>query len=70
MLQHWVLLALGHHRLGHHAESRRWLDRLRDRQPGVYPGPREDELEIQLLRSEAEAVILYDPIFPTHPIAY
>ncbi len=26
----WAFLAMAHHRLGHHAEARRWLDRLRD----------------------------------------
>ena len=69
MLQHWVLLALGHHRLGHHAESRRWLDRLRDRRPSTHPSAFWNELEIRLLRSEAEAVILYDPAFPAEPFA-
>ena len=27
------------------------------------------ELDIRLLRSEAEALILYDPVFPTDPFA-
>ncbi len=27
------------------------------------------ELKIRLLRSEAEAVILYDPVFPADPFA-
>ena len=27
------------------------------------------EMEIQLLQSEAEAVILYDPVFPADPFA-
>jgi tetratricopeptide (TPR) repeat protein len=60
----WVFLAMAHHRLGHHDEARRWLDRFRDRSPGV---PSQDfwgELEIRLLRAEAEAVVLWDPIFP------
>jgi tetratricopeptide (TPR) repeat protein len=68
--QDWVFLALSHHRLEHRAESRRWLDRLRDRQPSEDPGRWEDELEIRLLRSEAEAVIIHDPIFPADPFAH
>jgi len=27
------------------------------------------ELELRLLRSEAEALILYDPVFPADPFA-
>ena len=28
-----------------------------------------DEMEIRLLRNEAEAVVLYDPVFPADPFA-
>jgi WD40 repeat protein/serine/threonine protein kinase/tetratricopeptide (TPR) repeat protein len=65
----WAFLAMAHHRLGRHAQSKQWLDRLRgyhqngDRARFWY------ELEIRLLRREALAVILYDPIFPTDPFA-
>jgi tetratricopeptide (TPR) repeat protein len=65
----WAFLALVHHRLGHGAEARRWLDRLREHRPSEDPGRFWDELEIRLLRSEAEAVILYDPAFPEDPFA-
>ena len=65
--QDWAFLAMAHHRLGHRDEARRWLDRFRDRQPE--PDAIWDELEIRLLRSEAEAVILYDQIFPADPFA-
>jgi tetratricopeptide (TPR) repeat protein len=68
--QDWVFLALSHYRLGHRAESRRWLDRLRDRQPREDLSSMVVELEIRLLRSEAEAVILYDPMFPADPFAH
>ncbi|MFI5454874.1 MAG: protein kinase [Isosphaerales bacterium] len=64
-----VFLAMSHHRLGHRDAARRWLDRLRNRQPSTDPNQFWDELEIRLLRSEAEAVILYDPIFPANPFA-
>jgi WD40 repeat protein len=65
----WAFLALAHHRLGHRAEARRWLDRLREYRPSEDPARFWDELEIRLLRSEAEAVVLYDPVFPDDPFA-
>jgi WD40 repeat protein/tRNA A-37 threonylcarbamoyl transferase component Bud32/tetratricopeptide (TPR) repeat protein len=66
----WAFLAMAHHRLGHREEARRWLDRLRERQPSTDPDEFWGELEIRLLRSEAEAVILYDPEFPVDPFAH
>ena len=65
----WPFLAMAHHRLGHRAEARRFLDRLREYQPSTDPAHFWDELEIRLLRSEAEAVVLYDPAFPGDPFA-
>jgi WD40 repeat protein/tetratricopeptide (TPR) repeat protein len=65
----WAFLALAHHRLGHRTEARRWLDRLREHRPNEDPARFWDELEIRLLRSEAEAVILHDPVFPDDPFA-
>jgi hypothetical protein len=65
----WAFLALAHHRLQHHAEAKRWLERLRSHKPSTDPARFWDELEIRLLRSEAEAVILYDPVFPNDPFA-
>jgi WD40 repeat protein/serine/threonine protein kinase/tetratricopeptide (TPR) repeat protein len=65
----WAFLAMAHHRLGHLDEARRWLDRLRDYQPSADPDQFWNELQIRLLRSEAEALILYDPIFPADPFA-
>jgi len=65
----WEFLAMAHHRLGHRDEARRWLDRLRNRQPSADPAQFWAELEIRLLRCEAEAVILYDPVFPADPFA-
>jgi tetratricopeptide (TPR) repeat protein len=68
--QSWAFLALAHHRLGHRAEARRWLDLLRNHQPGGADSTRFwDELEIRLLRAEAEAMILSDPAFPDDPFA-
>jgi tetratricopeptide (TPR) repeat protein len=65
----WVFLALAHHRLGHHDQARRWLDRPRDRRPRRGSNAFWDVLEIRLLRAEAEAVVLWDPIFPADPFA-
>jgi WD40 repeat protein/tetratricopeptide (TPR) repeat protein len=65
----WVFLAMARHRLGHHDEARRWLERFRDRGPNLGPSAFWDELVIRLLRAEAEAVVLWDPIFPADPFA-
>jgi tetratricopeptide (TPR) repeat protein len=65
----WPFLAMAHHRLGHHDEARHWLDRLREHQPSTDPAQFWDELAIRLLRSEAEALIRYDPVFPDDPFA-
>jgi WD40 repeat protein/tetratricopeptide (TPR) repeat protein len=65
-----AFLAMAHHRLGHRAAARRWLDRLREYQPREEPAQFWDELESRVLRSEAEAVILYDPAFPDDPFAH
>jgi Flp pilus assembly protein TadD len=65
----WVFLALAHHRLGHHDEARRWLDWFRDRSPNLDPSAFWGELEIRLLRTEAEAVVLWGSIFPADPFA-
>ncbi len=65
----WVFLAMAHHRLGHRELAHRYLESLRSRQPSTDPDKFWDELEIRLLRSEAEATILYDPIFPADPFA-
>jgi tetratricopeptide (TPR) repeat protein len=65
----WPFLAMAHHRLGHQSEARRWLDKLREHRPNESPDRFWDDLTIRLLRSEAEAVILYDPAFPDDPFA-
>ena len=65
----WPFLAMAHDRLGHRREALRWLDRLRNRQPSTDPNEFWEELEIRILRNEAEATILYDPIFPADPFA-
>jgi tetratricopeptide (TPR) repeat protein len=77
--QDWAFLAMAHLRLGHRAEAHRWLDRFRSLRPNAdasqfWNADADasqfwDELEIHLLRSEAEAVVLYDPGFPANPFA-
>jgi tetratricopeptide (TPR) repeat protein len=67
--QDWVFLAMAHHRLGHRDEARRWLDRFQHYQPSADVSQFWSELEIRLLRGEAEAVVLYDPVFPADPFA-
>ncbi len=64
-----AFLAMAHFRLGHRDLARRWLDRFRDLPANPDPDRFWDELEIRLLRSEAEAVVLYDPVFPSEPFA-
>jgi len=54
----WPPLALAHHRLGHRDEARRLAPLLRNSTRRSYP-----------LKQEAEAIILYDPIFPADPFA-
>jgi tetratricopeptide (TPR) repeat protein len=66
----WAFLAMAHHRLGHRAEARRWLDRLREYRPSEDPARLWDELEARVLRSEAEAVILNDRVLPADPFAH
>ena len=52
------------------AEALRWLDRFQTYKANEKPDAFWNELEIRLLRNEAEAVILYDPIFPADPFAH
>jgi tetratricopeptide (TPR) repeat protein len=66
----WVFLAMAHHRLGHRDQAHRYIESLRGRQPSTDPDQFWEELEIRLLRSEAEATIFYDPIFPADPFAH
>jgi hypothetical protein len=54
----FAFLALAHHRLGHRDESKRWLDKLRDYQTRRVTNDLWDDLEIDILRREAESLIL------------
>jgi tetratricopeptide (TPR) repeat protein len=68
--QDWAFLSMAHGRLGHHDEARRWLDRFRSYQPNADPNRFWEELEVRLLRTEAETVVVYDPIFPADPLVH
>jgi hypothetical protein len=65
----WPFLAMAHYRLGHIAEAKRWLARFRDHRQSA--GAENQWYDSQvLLRREAEALILYDPVFPADPFAH
>jgi predicted Zn-dependent protease len=65
----WAFLAMAHHRLGQREEARRWLNRLRNHVSSGRADEFWQDLEVRLLQSEAEAVILYDPAFPDDPFS-
>jgi tetratricopeptide (TPR) repeat protein len=54
----FAFLALTHHRLGHSAEAKRWLDKLVAYRPKEGADLFWDEVEIRILRREAESLIL------------
>jgi lipopolysaccharide biosynthesis regulator YciM len=66
-----AFLAMANQALGRTAEARRWLAQLRRRMPatGVHPDLFWDELQIEMLSREAEAVVLLDPAMPVDPFA-
>jgi WD40 repeat protein/serine/threonine protein kinase/tetratricopeptide (TPR) repeat protein len=63
----WAFLAMAHHRLGDDQQARHCLGRLRAARPGAGPLRHLDELDLEVLRREAEAVVRLDPIFPADP---
>lgn len=65
----WLFLAMANERLSQRDEALSWLELLRNHQPNPDYTRCWNELEIRLLRSEAEALILYDPVFPADPFA-
>jgi eukaryotic-like serine/threonine-protein kinase len=77
-LQNRLVQALVHQRLGHPAQARAllaevqraWQRILATRTDGAVSLHTPDWLPLQLLRSEAEAVVLYDPVFPSDPFAH
>jgi WD40 repeat protein/class 3 adenylate cyclase len=60
----FVFLAMAHHRLGHRGEARRWLDRLENDQPKEGFEFLWDEVELRILRREAELLVSGSPAAP------
>jgi WD40 repeat protein/serine/threonine protein kinase/tetratricopeptide (TPR) repeat protein len=56
--QGFAFLALAHQRLGHRAEARRWLDKLAAHQPKETGDLSWDDVDVRILRREAEWLIL------------
>jgi len=58
--QDWAFLAMAHQAQGDNYQARTWLSRF----PASETTDFWDKIEIDLLRGEAEAKVLYDPVFP------
>jgi eukaryotic-like serine/threonine-protein kinase len=58
--QDWAFLAMAHQAQGDNSQARTWLSRFHTRETTQFW----DKIEIDLLRGEAEAKVLYDPVFP------
>jgi WD40 repeat protein/tetratricopeptide (TPR) repeat protein/tRNA A-37 threonylcarbamoyl transferase component Bud32 len=67
--QDWAFLALAYHRLGDESSAARWLERLQAWRPEGTPQSFWNDIEIELSRREALAVIRFDPAFPADPFA-
>jgi len=65
----WCLLALAYARLGDHAAARQCFDRVKAWRPRDNPSDFWDDMMTDLLRREAETVILGDIVFPANPFA-
>jgi Flp pilus assembly protein TadD len=80
-VSNWLGLAIAHHHLGHAAKARSWYEKARTwidqkqreraNKTLFYTPPLmvTDWVEVLVLRREAEALILYDPVFPVDPFA-
>ena len=76
-LQNRLVLAMVHERLGHAAQARNlltevqraWQRILATKTDGAVSVQTPDWLPLQLLLHEAEALVLYDPVFPADPFA-
>jgi Flp pilus assembly protein TadD len=59
--QGFAFLAMAHDRLGHRAEARRWLDKLAAYRPKETGDLSWDDVEVRILRREAESLLLGTP---------
>lgn len=60
----FAFLAMAHHRLGHHDEAKRWLDKLAAYRPKPGVDFSWDDVDIDILRREAESLIQGVPSAP------
>jgi WD40 repeat protein len=58
LLQGFAFLAMAHHRLGHHDEAKRWLDKLAAIQPKEGFDVSQEDVETRILGHEAQSLIL------------
>ena len=65
----WAFLAMAHARLGRQTEAQRCFERPANYRAPEGPATFWDEQRVLLQRREAEAVVLYDPIFPADPLS-
>jgi serine/threonine protein kinase/WD40 repeat protein/Tfp pilus assembly protein PilF len=65
----WVFLAMAHARKGHRAQAVEWLKRLASYKPPESPDRLWEEQRMIIHSQEAEAVVIYDPVFPSDPFA-
>ena len=74
-LQNGLVLAMAHERSGHTAQARSLLEEAKrsldlieaTKVDGAVSMPTVDWLPVQVLRCEAEALILYDPLYTSDP---
>ncbi len=66
-----AFLAMANHALGHAVEARRWLEQVHARTApsGSDPDLFWSDIEIETLYHQAEALLLFDPVFPAEPFA-
>ncbi len=60
---------MAHERMGNHAEAMKWLERLPTFKAANTPIKFWEEQRMKIHSAEAEAVVLFDPIFPADPFA-
>jgi WD40 repeat protein/serine/threonine protein kinase len=63
----FAFLAMAHHRLGHRDEAQHWLDKLAAYRPKAGAEFFWDDVEVRILRREAESSILGSPRAPRAP---
>jgi serine/threonine protein kinase/WD40 repeat protein len=69
--QDWIFLAMANYRKGRAADAAQWLARFHAPSTDLADEASSHltQLEVRMLRAEAECLVLYDPIFPADPLA-